>query len=68
MLKMKDHLFFFEKIFSFFQGKWNVPLPKVKAVGEDEVFKVIKTGKTRSKASWPHIFPPCSVILLSIEI
>jgi len=30
-------------------GKWDVPLPKVKAVGEDEVFKVIKTGKTRRK-------------------
>ena len=36
--------------FHFFtQGKWNVPLPKVKAVGEDEVFKVIKTGKSKSK-------------------
>lgn len=35
---------------SFFpQGKWDVPLPKVKAVGEDEVFKVIRTGKSKSK-------------------
>ena len=33
----------------FTQGKWDVPLPKVKAVGEDEVFKVIKTGKSKSK-------------------
>lgn len=32
-----------------FQGKWDVPLPKVRAVGEDEVFKVVKTGKTKSK-------------------
>ena len=32
-----------------FQGKWTVPLPKVKAVGENEVFKVVKTGKTRRK-------------------
>lgn len=31
------------------QGKWDVPLPKVKAVGEDEVFKVIKTGRSKSK-------------------
>jgi ribosome biogenesis protein NSA2 len=31
-------------------GKWTVPLPKVKAVGESEVFKVVKTGKTRRKA------------------
>ena len=32
------------------QGKWTVPLPKVKAVGEDEVFKVLRTGKRRKKA------------------
>jgi ribosome biogenesis protein NSA2 len=30
-------------------GKWEVPLPKVKGVSEAEVFKVVKTGKTRSK-------------------
>jgi ribosome biogenesis protein NSA2 len=28
-------------------GKWNVPLPKVRALGEDEVFKVMKTGKRK---------------------
>ena len=27
-----------------------MPLPKVRAVGENEVFKVVKTGKSRSKA------------------
>lgn len=32
------------------QGKWTVPLPKVKAVGEDEVFKVLRTGKRKKKA------------------
>lgn len=31
-------------------GKWTVPLPKVRAVGENEVFKVLKTGKRRRKA------------------
>lgn len=31
------------------QGKWTVPLPKVRAVGENEVFKVLKTGKRRRK-------------------
>lgn len=31
-------------------GKWNVPLPKVKAVAEDEMFKVLKTGKRKTKA------------------
>jgi len=30
-------------------GKWDVPLPKVRAQGDSEVFKVIKTGKTRRK-------------------
>lgn len=31
-------------------GKWEVPLPKVKGMSETEVFKVIKSGKTRRKA------------------
>eukprot|EP00180_Rhodochaete_pulchella_P000496 Plantae.Rhodophyta-Rhodochaete_pulchella.ctg13495.p1 GENE.Plantae.Rhodophyta-Rhodochaete_pulchella.ctg13495~~Plantae.Rhodophyta-Rhodochaete_pulchella.ctg13495.p1 ORF type:complete len:267 (+),score=51.35 Plantae.Rhodophyta-Rhodochaete_pulchella.ctg13495:1026-1826(+) len=30
-------------------GKWNVPLPKVKPVADDEVFKVVKTGKRKAK-------------------
>ncbi|KAJ1988852.1 Ribosome biogenesis protein [Dimargaris cristalligena] len=30
-------------------GKWNVPLPKVRGIAEDEMFKVIKTGKRKSK-------------------
>ena len=32
-----------------FKGKWTVPLPKVRTVGEDEVFKVMRTGKRRSE-------------------
>jgi len=31
-------------------GKWDVPLPKIKGVSEAEVFKVVKTGKSRRKA------------------
>lgn len=31
-------------------GKWDVPLPKVRGVSEAEVFKVVKTGKSRRKA------------------
>jgi len=31
-------------------GKWEVPLPKVKAQADAEVFKVVKTGKSRRKA------------------
>jgi ribosome biogenesis protein NSA2 len=30
-------------------GKWEVPLPKVRPISEDEMFKVIKTGKKRKK-------------------
>lgn len=31
-------------------GKWDVPIPKVRAQSDAEVFKVLKTGKTRRKA------------------
>uniref|UniRef100_A0A2K5IZM8 Uncharacterized protein n=1 Tax=Colobus angolensis palliatus TaxID=336983 RepID=A0A2K5IZM8_COLAP len=31
-------------------GKWEVPLPKVRAWGETEVLKVIRTGKRKKKA------------------
>lgn len=32
-----------------FQGKYQVPIPAVKAVSDAEAFKVVKTGKTRRK-------------------
>lgn len=35
-------------------GKWAVPLPKVRPVAEDEMFKVIKTGK-RQKKQWKRM-------------
>jgi ribosome biogenesis protein NSA2 len=31
-------------------GKWAVPLPKVKPVTDDEMFKVIRSGKRKAKA------------------
>jgi ribosome biogenesis protein NSA2 len=31
-------------------GKWEVPIPKVKPVADDEMFKVLRTGKKRNKA------------------
>jgi ribosome biogenesis protein NSA2 len=40
-------------------GKWAVPLPKVKAVGDNEVMKVMRTGKRQStwlrleEHAWP---------------
>jgi ribosome biogenesis protein NSA2 len=39
-------------------GKWDVPLPKVKPISEDEIFKVVKTGKRQS------MFSPNSLIYL----
>lgn len=30
-------------------GKWDVPIPKVRGVSENEVFKVLKTGKKKGK-------------------
>ncbi|XP_068241060.1 ribosome biogenesis protein NSA2 homolog [Palaemon carinicauda] len=35
-------------------GKWDVPLPAVRAQAEEEVFKVIKTGKRKKKA-WKRL-------------
>ncbi|KII71772.1 Ribosome biogenesis protein NSA2 [Thelohanellus kitauei] len=30
-------------------GKWSVPIPKVRSVGEDEVFRVIQSGKRKRR-------------------
>ncbi|KAL4436760.1 hypothetical protein ABPG75_003899 [Micractinium tetrahymenae] len=35
-------------------GKWEVPLPKVRPVAEDEMFKVLRTGK-RKKKEWKRM-------------
>jgi len=35
-------------------GKWNVPLPAVRPMAEDEVFKVMKSGKRKQK-SWKRV-------------
>ena len=44
-------------------GKWDVPLPKVKAVGEDEVFKVIKLESL--KKAWKG-WSPKFVMLVKV--
>lgn len=36
------------------QGKWSVPLPKVKALGEDDVMRMVKSGK-RQKKAWKRM-------------
>ncbi len=35
-------------------GKWQVPLPKVKALTEDEMFKILRSGKRRKKC-WKRV-------------
>ena len=35
-------------------GKWDVPIPKVKPISDDEMFKVLRTGKKR-KAAWKRM-------------
>lgn len=35
-------------------GKWEVPLPKVRPIAEDEMFKVLKSGK-RQKKAWKRM-------------
>jgi len=36
-------------------AKFSVPLPKVRGVAEEEVFKVVKTGKKTSKKAWKRM-------------
>ena len=36
-------------------AKFSVPLPKVKGISEEEMFKVIKTGKKTAKKSWKRM-------------
>eukprot|EP01063_Lacrimia_lanifica_P028739 TRINITY_DN4252_c0_g3_i1.p2 TRINITY_DN4252_c0_g3~~TRINITY_DN4252_c0_g3_i1.p2 ORF type:complete len:261 (+),score=124.27 TRINITY_DN4252_c0_g3_i1:97-879(+) len=42
-------------------GKWDVPIPKVKAMSEDEMFKVVKTGQRRS-GQWKRMINKCSFV------
>jgi len=42
-------------------GKWDVAIPKVRAQSEAEVFKIIKTGKTRRKAWKRMVTKACFV-------
>lgn len=42
-------------------GKWDVPMPRVNAVSEADVFKVVKTGKSRRKGWKRMITKVCYV-------
>lgn len=42
-------------------GKWDVPLPQVKPISEDEMFKVLKTGKRRKK-QWKRMITKATFV------
>lgn len=42
-------------------GKWEVPIPKVKGMSEKDVFKVVKTGKTRRKG-WKRMITKATFV------
>merc|ERR1719436_547489 len=42
-------------------GKWQVPIPKVKAMTEDEMFKILRTGKRKKKA-WKRVVTKASFV------
>lgn len=42
-------------------GKWDVPIPKVDPVAEDEVFKVLRTGKRRAK-QWKRVITKATFV------
>merc|ERR1712139_150349 len=42
-------------------GKWQVPIPKVKAMTEDEMFKILRTGKRKKKA-WKRVVDKISFV------
>jgi ribosome biogenesis protein NSA2 len=42
-------------------GKWQVPVPKVRAMTEDEMFKILRTGK-RKKKMWKRMVTKISFV------
>merc|ERR1712098_554790 len=42
-------------------GKWSVPIPKIKAMTEDEMFKVLRSGKRKNKA-WKRVINKASFV------
>lgn len=42
-------------------GKWQVPIPKVKPVADDEMFRVMRTGSKRQKA-WKRVVTKCTFV------
>lgn len=45
-------------------AKFSVPLPKVKGISEEEMFKVVKTGKKTAKKGYDEFLPSAPVCLV----
>lgn len=48
-------------------AKFSVPLPRVKGISEEEMFKVIKTGKKTAKKSWKRMITKPTFGLLPLS-
>ena len=42
-------------------GKWDVPIPKVRPVADEEMFKVMRTGSKKQKA-WKRMVTKCTFV------
>jgi len=42
-------------------GKWEVPIPKVKPVADNEMFKVLWAGKKKNKG-WKRVVTKCTFV------
>ena len=47
-------------------GKWQVPIPKVKAMTEEEMFKVLRSGKRKSEENSRRHFISSSALILHV--
>ena len=48
-------------------AKFSVPLPKVKGISEEEIFKVVKTGKKTQKKGWKRMITKPTVRTSSFD-
>ena len=46
-------------------AKFSVPLPKVRGISEEEMFKVVKTGKKTAKKQWKRMITKPTFGMLS---
>lgn len=49
-------------------AKFSVPLPKVRGIAEEEMFKVVKTGKKTAKKGWKRMITKPTFGMLSLSI